>query len=207
MAASQAGSMRPLSRPSPIRSLGRASLALERCCQHQFQIAFGQYHVTVFEAQDFTLFRDAQLSLKTVERLRVDGAVCRAAAAPDRTTAAMKEPQMFTPHALATLCSARWARIDPPTCWSASRHLCLSRNNQASAPACCSMTRAACDIRANSRAPGESSRHRCRSSIDSNSGTGIRPCNPSPPSTCTPAMRASPTTRSTSSAEAAPLIT
>ena len=85
--------MRPLSRPSPIAIVWSCQ-RIERCGQHQLQVAFGQYHVTVFEAQDFTLLGDAQLSLKTVERLRVDGAVCRPTASPDRTAAAMKEPQM-----------------------------------------------------------------------------------------------------------------
>src|SRR6202034_2938068 len=70
----------------------RPCQCVERCRKHQLQVAFRQHHVAVFEAQYLALLGDAQLALKAVEGLRIDGAVRRSATASDRAAAAMKQP-------------------------------------------------------------------------------------------------------------------
>ena len=67
---------------------------VETRCDHQLEIAFGENYVGILPVEDFALFGDANLALEGADRLGVNGAMCRAAAASDRAAAAVKEAQM-----------------------------------------------------------------------------------------------------------------
>ena len=65
---------------------------IERSGNHQFQVAFRKHHVSIFPVEHFAL-SVIRSCPSNVERLRVDGAVCRPTASSDCTAPAMKEPQ------------------------------------------------------------------------------------------------------------------
>ncbi len=66
---------------------------VERGRDHQLQVALGQHRIAVFPVQHLALLGQAKRAVERVERLRVDGAMRGAAAAPHRAAAPVKQAQ------------------------------------------------------------------------------------------------------------------
>src|SRR5580693_10605406 len=72
----------------------RPGQRIERCCDHQLEIALGQHLVSVFEIENLALLGDAELAIEGVDRLREDGAMRGSATAANRAAAAMEQAQL-----------------------------------------------------------------------------------------------------------------
>src|SRR5271170_2454870 len=79
-------------------SLGIAGIGagecVERCRDHELEIALGEHHVGILPVEHFALLGDADLAVEGADRLRIDGSVRGAAAAPDSASAAVKKTEL-----------------------------------------------------------------------------------------------------------------
>ncbi len=183
----------------------RPGQRIERGRNHQLEIAFGEHFVGVFPVEDFALLGDADLPLEGVHGLREDGAMRGAAAAADRAAPAVKEAQLHAALARHLVQGAMGAKDLPGAGEHAAVFVGVGVAQHDLLPVVPAVEQLAVV------SAGPESRQMAgalrRSSIDSKSGTGIKPGSRSVPSTRTPPRRARRTTAKTSSTEEAPLIT
>ena len=72
----------------------RSRQRVKRGRNHQLEIALGQYLISVFEIQHFTLLSNAQLPVERIHGLGKNRAMRGSAAAAHRAAATMEEPQL-----------------------------------------------------------------------------------------------------------------
>src|SRR5580658_2921725 len=76
-----------------LHSRFRPGQRVERCRDHQLEVAFGEDDVRVLPVEDFALLGDAEFAAEAIDRLCVDRPVSRAPAAAYGTSAAVEEAQ------------------------------------------------------------------------------------------------------------------
>ena len=147
---------------------------IERSGNHQLQIALGQHLVGIFEVEHLALLGNAQLAVEGIDGLREDGAMRGSAAAAHRAAAPVEDAQLHAALARHHVQIAMRAEDLPRRGQHAAVFIRVGVAEHDLLPVVPGWRAAG-----GSRAALHSSRQMAgalrRSSIDSKSGTGIRP--------------------------------